>query len=185
MKTRTYYIYKITFLKGRLKNKYYIGMHIGNNIDLLNDNYFGSGAVCKDYYQKYPPILGETINKDILEICSSKEELLAKEELYIGDLWKTDEMCVNLRKGGMGGGSPKGRKLSEATRKKISETLKKKEHNPNFCRKGPLSEETKQKISDSRKGKSSGMLGKNHTEETKRKISETTKKQRTKEKIAA
>lgn len=51
--------------------------------------------------------------------------------------------------------------MTEGWKQKISNTLK--GHR--------LSEETKRKISESHKGKRSGMLGKKHTEETKNKIS--------------
>lgn len=165
-----YYIYKITFLKGKLKGKYYIGKHIGNNPDLVNDGYFGSGKFCTDYYQKYSAILNKTIVKDILEVCESKEQLAECEKKWIGDLYKTDEKCVNMKLGGEGGWglsresiikrsiTQKGKKLSEEHRRKLSESQKGKKRKP-------LSEETKRKIGEASKGRKA-------SEETRRKLSE-------------
>ena len=142
-----YYIYKITFLKGKLKGKYYIGMHIGKNPDLVNDGYFGSGSVCKRYYKKYPPVVGETITKEILEVCESKEQLAECEKKWIGDLWETDDLCVNMKSGGDGGWDfCKGKPMSKEHRRKISEANKGKIL-------PPVSQETRKKISNSVKGR--------------------------------
>ena len=170
---RYYYIYKITFLKGSLNGKYYIGKKVGHKSDMINDGYFGSGRVCKRYYKKYPPVISETITKEILEVCESKEQLAECEKKWIGDLWETDENCVNLKRGGEGGCGPH----SDETKRKISENhkgMKNKHH----------SDETKKKMSKQRKGENNSMYGvhrygkyapmysKHHSDETKRKISE-------------
>ena len=185
-----YYIYKITFLKGSLKGKYYIGKHIGNNPDLVNDGYFGSGNMCIRYCKKYPPVIGETIAKEILEVCDSKEELAECEKKWIGDLWETDENCVNLKRGGEGGWDfCKGTKYSDEHRRKISDSLKgikrtpeqnkwnserqKGEKHPMYGK--HLSNETKKKISESNKGKHKHWEGKHHNQETKQKMSEARK----------
>lgn len=156
-----YYIYKITFLCGNLAGCYYIGKRTTvKNIE--DDNYFGSGVIPKKYYKKYPPIIGETIQKEILEICNSKEELADKEKVWINDLYFTDDKCVNQKAGGDGGfasGFWKGKHLSEETKHKISESLKDKQ----------LSEEHKKHISEAQKGK------KKHSEESRKKISEANK----------
>lgn len=75
-------------------------------------------------------------------------------------------------KGNTHGKASKGKKRSNETKRKISES--KKGHIPwnKGLKIGSLSKETKRKISKSLKGRSSGMLGKKHTEETKKKISE-------------
>ena len=168
-----FYIYKIIFLKGTLKDKYYIGKRTTYNSNFENDGYFGSGIICNKYYKKYPPVIGETIIKEILEVCNSKEELIECEKKWIGDLYITDKNCVNLKKGGIGGWEPMRKEKngfynkhhSEETRRKLSE-----------ARKGThLSAEHRQNISESLKGRQSGMLGKHHSEETRRKLSETHK----------
>ena len=57
----------------------------------------------------------------------------------------------------------KGRKLSEETKRKMSEAWKNRES---------VSDKTKRKMSKANKGKNNPMYGKHHSEETKRKISE-------------
>ena len=181
-----YYIYKITFLKGKLKGKYYIGKKVGYKPDIINDGYFGSGIVCTRYYKKYPPVIGETITKEILDVCESKEQLAECEKKWIGDLWETDDLCVNMKSGGEGGWdfckgksmpAEQRRKISESnkgkimppvsleTRKRLSVALTGKHH----------SQETKQKISESNKGKHLHWTGKHHSQETKQKMSESQK----------
>ena len=176
---RYYYIYKITFLKGKLKGKYYIGKKVGHKSDMINDGYFGSGKICNDYYKKYSAIIGETITKEILEECYSKEQLAEREKFWIGDLWNTDEMCVNMRSGGVGGCG----KHSEETKQKMSESAKNKKPCSKETRiklselhKGKkFSEEHKRKISEAKKGRKHGMSGKHHNQETKQKMSEARK----------
>ena len=68
--------------------------------------------------------------------------------------------------------SRKGKKLSEETRKKISETLK---GHPSWNKGKSLSEEHKKKLSAAKKGKPSNMKGKHLSEEAKNKISESRK----------
>ena len=166
-----YYIYKITFLKGRLKGKYYIGKHIGNKSNMINDGYFGSGHMTYNYYKKYPPVVGETITKEILEVCESKEQLAECEKKWIGDLWETDDLCVNMKSGGEGGSgfrskktirkiskSNIGKKRSEETKKKISEAHKGKKRKP-------FSEERKHKLSLIHKGKKMSDVARIHMSE--------------------
>lgn len=60
----------------------------------------------------------------------------------------------------------KGTKLSEETRRRISESLK-----GNTSRKGKIpSEETRRKMSESRKGEKNAFFGKTHSEETMKKL---------------
>jgi len=60
-------------------------------------------------------------------------------------------------------------KRSEKTKRKISETLKKKGIRPPLI---SFSSEIRKKLSNSHKGKPSGMLGKKHSEKAKRKVSQ-------------
>lgn len=130
-----HYIYKITLLCGELKDHYYIGKHSSK---YENWKYYGSGLVLQNYYKKHGRIEGETFTKEILEYNSSSEENFEREKEILGDLWKTDPMCINLCAGGRG---PTGHKVSEEARNKMSYWGGKK-----------MSEETRKKMSESHKG---------------------------------
>lgn len=147
-----YYTYKITLLKGTLTGHYYYGQHRTNN---LNDNYCGSGRKLKDYYKKYGKVDGETYIKEILAFYNNVDELNKAETELVADKYKTDNLCLNLKSGGIQPG------YSVETRNKISKALKGR----------TLSEETKYKLSITHKGKQS-WLGMHHSEEAKQKIRE-------------
>ena len=84
-------------------------------------------------------------------------------------LTKSEHMSLHR----IGKDSPrKGKKLSEETKNKISETLK---GQPAWNKGKKLSEEHKKKLSEARKGKPSNMKGKHLSEEAKNKISESKK----------
>ena len=188
---RYYYTYKITCTEGSLKDYFYLGKHITSNLD---DGYKGSGKIINDYYKKYP----NGYNIEILNFYNNKDELATAEraliEQYIGGKY-----CLNLTRGGAGGGAF-GRKDSEETKRKRNASLKGKRKGCEPWNKGipmskeqkrkmseankgkpspikgkQLSEEHKRKIAESRKGKSSGMIGKHHSEEAKCKMSESMK----------
>lgn len=95
-----HYIYKIHFLCGYPSGRYYIGKHTHHGL-LESDKYAGSGTFCKSYFKKYGKILGETYIKEIIEINPSHEINVNREEYYIGELYKTDPLCMNLIKGGV------------------------------------------------------------------------------------
>lgn len=100
-----YYIYKITLLKGNLEGHYYIGKH---KTDKEKDYYAGSGVIVKGYYKKYGKKKGVTYTKEILEYNPTEEVNNIREKEIIGDLYKTDPLCLNLKYGGEGGGWEKG-----------------------------------------------------------------------------
>lgn len=116
---KTYYTYKITLLKGSLKSHYYLGKRQTNKFP---DNYCGSGKILLDYYKKYGKIEGETYIKEIISFYDSPAALNEGEYILISDKYKTDEMCLNLKQGGQGGGGPR----TNDTKQKISE------HNARF-----------------------------------------------------
>lgn len=186
---RYYYTYKITCTEGSLKDYFYLGKHITSNLD---DGYKGSGKIINDYYKKYP----NGYNIEILNFYNNKDELATAEraliEQYIGGKY-----CLNLTRGGAGGGAF-GRKDSEETKRKRNASLKGKRKGCEPWNKGkkmttefskkvsegktgkPLSDEHKQKISQSSKlhpdrHATFGMKGKTHSEETKLKISQSNK----------
>lgn len=98
-----HYIYKIIFLRGFPTGRYYLGKRSFNGNDLSEDSYSGSGSFCKAYFKAYGKRLGDTYLKEILEINPSSKINSDREITVIGDLWKTDPLCMNLMPGGGGG----------------------------------------------------------------------------------
>jgi len=89
-----YIIYKTTNL---LNGKFYIGMHVTSNID---DGYLGSGRRIKAEIKKYGR---ENFKREVLETCTSKEELAAREAAIVTEELRADSLCLNLKNGGEGG----------------------------------------------------------------------------------
>jgi len=104
-----HYIYKITC---KVTQRYYIGMHSTDNLD---DGYFGSGKrlwFSINYHGK------ENHEKEILEFCSSREELKKREKEIVNEELLREDLCMNLVIGGEGGyisieGVKKGRKITD------------------------------------------------------------------------
>lgn len=163
-----HYIYKTTLLLGTLAGHYYYGKR-SKNVVPENDGYAGSGKIITDYFNKYGRTEGVSYKKEILELNPDKYTNAAREreiiETHLGE-----PMCLNLTKGGFGGGvkgrpSPmKGKHHNEESRKKISESNKGR----------VFSEETKKKISERLKGKEPWCKGKHNifSEEMIKKLSE-------------
>lgn len=87
------YIYKIT---NTINGRWYIGKHSGTD-----PNYMGSGKLLKQAYAKYGQ---ENFIKEVLESCSSNEELNLREQHWIATTNATlDPMSYNLAEGGSGG----------------------------------------------------------------------------------
>lgn len=140
-----YIIYKTTNI---INKKEYIGIHQTDNID---DGYLGSGLAIKRSIKKYGV---ENFKREILEFCNSFEELLAKEKEYVNEDWVNNKNTYNLKTGGQSAGI-----LSENSRNKISESLKKrylngelkyhgKPHKPTDVQKKQMSEILKKKYKD-------------------------------------
>jgi group I intron endonuclease len=184
-------IYKTTNL---INGKFYVGQDSKNNPE-----YYGSGTIFKLALKKYGK---ENFQKEIVEYCSTQEELNEREKYWIKET-KAIELGYNLAQGGFGvsnmsdeikkkiSKSKKGkkliltdeqrlqyslrmknRKISDETRKKLSKANKGKK----------LSQEHRKKLSESHKGiklteeqkRKIGekSRGRKHTEEAKRKIGE-------------
>lgn len=150
-----------------INDKIYVGKDKNNN-----PKYLGSGLILKKAIKKYGRC---NFKKEILDYCNSEKELNEKEIYWIKKL-NSVNTGYNLLEGGQGG-AVKGRKLSDKTKKKISNSLighlvssetkyKMSQNGKGISRnKGKkLSKETKQKISESQKGRKL-------SEETKKKIS--------------
>ena len=138
-----FYTYRVDCTAVGWEDYYYFGQHKTANLD---DGYKGSGTGILEYYKQYPNDYKFTI----LEFYTNKTELDIAEQNLIGDLWKTDPYCLNRMPGGAGGYGMLGKKHSEETKRKISES--ERAHPERHIIKG--------------------MKGKHHSEETKRKISE-------------
>jgi len=110
-----YFIYETTCLTN---GKKYRGMHKTDNV---NDKYLGSGVAFRHAVNKYGK---ENFNREILEYCDSYDELIEKEKVYVNEDWIKSKNNYNLKTGGQSVGL-----LSEESKKKISETLKKKHKN--------------------------------------------------------
>lgn len=158
-----HYLYKVTLLCGPKKGYYYYGKHTtkkGRNPD--SDIYWGSGTIVKSYIKKYGAIEGVTLHKEILEYNATMEENNRREEEVIGDKWKTEPMCLNLKAGGTTGAE-----YSEEARAKISKALKGYKHSEESRKhmsighigqkawnKGiPMDEEQRKKFSEINKGR--------------------------------
>ena len=87
------YIYKIT---NSINGRWYIGKHNGTD-----PNYMGSGKLLKQAYAKYGQ---ENFIKEVLESCTSEDELNLREQHWIATTNAvTDPMSYNLAEGGSGG----------------------------------------------------------------------------------
>ena len=90
-----HFIYKITNTKN---GKYYLGMHSTDN---LEDDYMGSGKMIKRSIRKHGL---EFHSKEILEFIDNRESLKIREKEIINEIILQDPLCMNLKKGGEGGG---------------------------------------------------------------------------------
>jgi len=162
----------IVYLVTNLVNcKKYIGIDTNDNPD-----YFGSGKHIKSAIKKYGK---RNFKKEVLEVCTSKEELLAREIYWIEKMDAVNRKdFYNVHSGGQGGdirpylasdrieqwklnisgnrvGKTKGLPLSELNRNGISLGLRKYYDNGGTAplQGKPRSSETKKKISESNKGK--------------------------------
>lgn len=170
-KPKWHLLYKTTCV---ITGKYYVGVHSTNK---LNDGYFGSGVRISESIKEFGR---RNHTREILQMTSTREELLELEKATITKEMILDPMCLNL---GLGGGGPscmhpesrekiskahKGRFVSEESKRRRSEGLKGL----------PKSDEHKASLSVAMKGKPGGLKGKKLTEEHKRKLSESMKRAR-------
>ena len=107
-----YFVYKTINL---INNKEYIGIHQTNDI---NDGYLGSGHALLNAIKKYGK---ENFKREILSYHNSFDEILEVEKELVDENWVAARDNYNLKTGGQSAGI-----LSEESKFKISETLKKK-----------------------------------------------------------
>jgi hypothetical protein len=166
-KSNIHYIYKTTCL---ITNRYYIGMHSTSD---LNDGYLGSGRRLRYSIRKYGE---ENHSKEILEYCTTREELILRETEIVSDELINDEMCMNLRKGGTGGFSVEQQKINASRSNQRQKELMLDDFWVNKKRER-ISVSVKKAYDEGRKKKvvNYDWLGKKHSEETKRLLSESKK----------
>lgn len=160
------YIYKTTnIINGKV--------YVGKSEKPINDLYLGSGKILKQAIKKYGI---ENFKKEIIEHCSSIEELNKREIFWIKELNSQYSNGYNISSGGDWGDTisnhPNKLEIIEKKRKSMLERVKDKKYIENVS-KGirkhieSLTEEQKQKFSS--------FKGKRHSEETKKKISDSNK----------
>lgn len=133
-----YILYKTTNL---INNKFYIGIHQTKKLD---DGYLGSGTILIYAIKKYGK---ENFKREILEFCNSYSELVELEKKYVSEEFLVNQNIYNLKTGGGNLGV-----LSNESKKKISDTLKKKYKSgeiklPNHNKGRIVPEQDKKKIS--------------------------------------
>ena len=138
-----------------INNKQYVGKHINESI---NDNYLGSGQILNKAINKYSK---NNFKREILEICSSEEELNEKEIYWIVEKNTLHPNGYNLTSGGTGGDTftcnpnkEKIRKNRSAAIKKYWDNLSKEDKKIRISKiKGKKrSEESKKRYSKAKKG---------------------------------
>jgi hypothetical protein len=104
----TFYTYKITSPKS---DKYYFGVRMiqvssATISDCFDDRYYGSGRKnsTTNKFSNWKRKYSENLEKEVLEIFTTKAEAYHSEYLLIGDSWKTDNKCLNSTWGGSHGG---------------------------------------------------------------------------------
>lgn len=107
-----YFVYKTT---NTINNKNYLGIHQTEN---EGDGYLGSGVALKRAVKKYGK---ENFTREILSYHKSFDELLEVESELVNEEWVTNRNNYNMKTGGQSTGL-----LSEESKLKISETLKRR-----------------------------------------------------------
>ena len=143
-----------------VNGKQYIGKDIKNR-----SNYLGSGTVLKKAILKNGK---ENFKKEIIEVCSSHEELIRREEYWLNYYDAANNPLFYNMHNKSYGGTPK-ENLSAETRRKLSDSHR-GENNAFYGKKHSI--ETKKKLRESLSGEKSHWYGKTHSEETKKKLSE-------------
>lgn len=131
-----FYTYKINFVDGH----YYFGSR-KSFVKPEKDVYWGSPKTHKDKWNT------TMFYKTILNVFKDGLEMMNEETQLIGDLYKTDPLCLNQHNNDSF--STLGMVHSEESRQKMSE---KKKGIPTWNKGIPHKEETKRKWSEKRKG---------------------------------
>jgi hypothetical protein len=143
-------------------------MHSTSN---LEDDYIGSGKRLWYSIRKHGR---ENHSREILEYCTNRKELAAREKEIVNEKFIANSMCMNLSYGGEGGFINK-----ESARKGALATNEKARTDPEFrlrmetIRKNGRNEGLKRCYELRKEGKlNNGFAGKKHTEEYRKERSE-------------
>lgn len=88
-----HFVYKTTNI---VNQKYYYGVHSTSNLD---DGYIGSGKLLLAAIKKYG---ADNFKREIIKMCSTREEAFAYEREIVNQEMVNDPMCYNLMIGGKG-----------------------------------------------------------------------------------
>lgn len=116
-------IYKVT---NRIDGKIYIGQRKATSEEFLESDYYGSGKYVQLALAKHGR---SNFSREVIDEAQSKEDLDQKERYWISFYKSRYPGGYNIAEGGWGGdngGQNRGRKWSEETRRKTSNTLKRK-----------------------------------------------------------
>lgn len=155
------YIYKVVILdeSSSINKSYYIGQKKGT-VERTR-GYYGSGYFIRKYIKKHGTnFLKKEILKDDIH---NSDDLDYFEKEFIGELFKTDPWCLNLKGGGRSG------KLNDYLKQKMSG-----ENNPNYGHK--WTDEQRKQASDYRKKHPITRSYRPFTNEEKEKMSTSLKK---------
>ena len=105
-------MYKIYKTTNTINNKYYIGVHNGND-----KWYKGSGTALKRAIKLHG---GENFVTETLEECTTEQEAFVREAELVTEELVKDRNCYNIKLGGKGGA---GTKKSEAHKEAIRQAI--------------------------------------------------------------
>lgn len=152
-----HYIYKTTC---KVTGKFYVGMHSTDN---LEDDYLGSGKILGYSRKKYGD---ENHVREILEFCSSRDELKQREKEIVNEALLADPLNINLKYGGEGGW------MASASRKGA---LSEKRNHVVIQQKTRLTLKQRGKITGGYRGVTPNWKGRKHSNESKDRMSRSQK----------
>lgn len=159
-----HYIYKTTNI---ITGKYYIGMHSTDN---LEDGYLGSGKRLWYSVKKYGK---ENHKVEILEFLPNRRSLIEREMGLVNEDIIKEELCMNLKTGGLGGFISDEQQKKRAIAAGKASAKKRKVDDMLYLKFKEIASKTMKKNHKEGKIKYDTFAGKKHTDETKRKISKT------------
>jgi len=164
MDQKFHYIYKTTC---DITGKFYIGMH---STPVMEDRYLGSGKHLVRSIKKHGR---KNHSREILEFLPSRDKLKEREIEIVNEDLLQDPLCMNLIKGGEGGGGlhneDHAKKFHAAGGKAVFKMLGQR-HNEKLKTDPDYKKQYSETISKVRQGEKNGFHGKKHSEETKAKM---------------